>query len=105
MREALLEMTEKRLGMTAVVDADDRLVGLITDGDLRRALDRQTDLHAVSASEAMTPDPFTIGPDELAARGLQLMEEKAINGLLVVDGDKRVIGALNMHDFLRAGVI
>jgi arabinose-5-phosphate isomerase len=105
MREALLEMTAKRLGMTAVVDADDRLVGVITDGDLRRALDRQIDLHAVSAGEAMTPDPFTIGPDELAARGLQHMEDRAINGLLVVDGDKRVVGALNMHDFLRAGVI
>ena len=105
MREALLEMTEKRLGMTAVVDDNDRLRGVITDGDLRRALDHQTDLHAVTAEEAMTPDPFTIGPDELAARGLQFMEEKAINGLLVVDDDKRVIGALNMHDFLRAGVI
>lgn len=105
MREALLEMTDKRLGMTAVVDADDRLVGLITDGDLRRALDEEMDLHAVTAGEAMTPDPFTIGPDELAARGLQYMEDRSINGLLVVDTGNRVVGALNMHDFLRAGVI
>ena len=105
MREALLEMTAKRLGMTAVVDHDDRLVGLITDGDLRRALDEAMDLHAVTAGEAMTPDPFTIGPDELAARGLQHMEDRAINGLLVVDEHGRVVGALNMHDFLRAGVI
>jgi len=105
MREALLEMTAKRLGMTAVVDADHRLVGLITDGDLRRALDEEMDMHAVTAGEAMTPDPFTIGPDELAARGLQQMEDRAINGLLVVDEQGQVVGALNMHDFLRAGVI
>jgi len=105
MREALIEMTAKRLGMTAVVDDSDRLVGLITDGDLRRALDEAMDLHAVTAGEAMTPDPFTIGPDELAARGLQYMEDRSINGLLVVDVGKRVVGALNMHDFLRAGVI
>jgi arabinose-5-phosphate isomerase len=105
MREALLEMTHKRLGMTAVVDDDERLLGLITDGDLRRALDEEMDLHAVTAGEAMTPDPFTIGPNELAARGLQQMEDRAINGLLVVDDHGRVVGALNMHDFLRAGVI
>jgi len=105
MREALLEMSAKRLGMTAVVDDDDRLLGLITDGDLRRALDEAMDLHAVTAGEAMTADPFTIGPNELAARGLQQMEDRAINGLLVVDEEGRVVGALNMHDFLRAGVI
>ncbi|KPV41035.1 hypothetical protein AN478_03670 [Thiohalorhabdus denitrificans] len=105
MREALLEMTSKRLGMTAVEDGEGRLAGLITDGDLRRALDEEMDLLATTAGEAMTPDPHTIGPDELAARGLQFMEEKAINGLLVVDGDHCVVGALNMHDFLRAGVI
>jgi arabinose-5-phosphate isomerase len=105
MREALLEMTAKRLGMTAVEDGDGRVVGLITDGDLRRALDDDLDLQATTAGDAMTPDPFTIGPDALAARGLQFMEDKAINGLLVVDDDQRAVGALNMHDFLRAGVI
>jgi len=105
MREALLEMTAKRLGMTAVEDADGRLLGLITDGDLRRALDSELDLHATTAGDAMTPDPHTIGPDALAARGLQFMEDKAINGLLVVDEGNRVVGALNMHDFLHAGVI
>ncbi|MEF8793017.1 KpsF/GutQ family sugar-phosphate isomerase [Thiohalorhabdus sp.] len=105
MREALLEMTAKRLGMTAVVDAQERLVGVITDGDLRRSLDEAMDLHEVTAGEAMTPDPFTIGPDELAARGLQYMEDRSINGLLVVAEGNRVVGALNMHDFLRAGVI
>ena len=105
MREALLEMTAKRLGMTAVEDDDGRLLGLITDGDLRRALDHGLDLQTTTAGDAMTPDPHTIGPDALAARGLQFMEDKAINGLLVVDDDRRVVGALNMHDFLRAGVI
>lgn len=105
MREALLEMSAKRLGMTAVVDGEWRLKGVITDGDLRRALDRGIDLQSEPARAAMTPDPLTIGAEELAARGLQVMEDKAINGLLVVDSDHRVIGALNMHDFLRAGVL
>lgn len=105
MRDALLEMTAKRLGMTAVVDKDGRLEGIITDGDLRRALDHGIDLQQEPAGQAMTPSPYTINGEDLAARGLQLMEEKAINGLLVVDADRRVIGALNMHDFLRAGVL
>ncbi len=105
MRDALLEMTAKRLGMTAVVDEDGRLEGIITDGDLRRALDHGIDLQQEPAGQAMTPNPLTINGEDLAARGLQLMEEKAINGLLVVDADRRVIGALNMHDFLRAGVL
>lgn len=105
MRDALLEMTAKRLGMTAVVDEDGRLEGIITDGDLRRALDHGIDLQQEPAGQAMTPNPHTINGEDLAARGLQLMEEKAINGLLVVDADRRVVGALNMHDFLRAGVL
>ncbi len=105
MREALLEMTAKRLGMTGVIGQDRRLVGIVTDGDLRRALDCRIDLQTDPVSAAMTPNPYTIGCEELASRGLQLMEEKAINGLFVVDADHRVSGALNMHDFLRAGVL
>ena len=105
LREALLEMSSKQLGMTAVVDEAGQLTGLVTDGDLRRALDQSLDLQGTRVSEAMTPAPLTIGPDDLAARGLQIMEDKAINGLLVVNDDGALIGALNMHDFLRAGVI
>jgi arabinose-5-phosphate isomerase len=105
MREALLEMSQKGLGMTAVVDDHGHLSGVITDGDLRRALDRNLDVHATTAGDIMTADPFTVQGDILAARGLQLMEDKSINGLLVVDEHNRPVGALNMHDFLRAGVV
>lgn len=104
MHEALLEMTAKGLGMTAVLDSSQRLVGIITDGDLRRALDRNLDFYTTAPEELMTPDPYTIRPEELAARGLQLMQENAINGLLVLDEDHQLVGAFNTHDLLRAGV-
>ena len=103
--EALLEMSRKGLGMTAVVDDADRLLGLFTDGDLRRALDKPLDIRAAKVSEVMTPNPRTIGPDKLAAEAVQMMEQHKINGLLVVDADGRLVGALNMHDLLRAGVV
>ncbi len=105
MHEALLEMTSKGLGMTAVLDSSERLVGIITDGDLRRALDRNLDFYTTTPEELMTPEPYTTRPEELAARGLQLMQEKAINGLLVLDEDHQLVGAFNMHDLLRAGVV
>ena len=102
--EALLEMTRKGLGMTAVVDAEDRLLGLFTDGDLRRTLDRALDLRATPIAEVMTRSPRTIGPQRLAAEAVQLMDTHKVNGLLVID-DGRLVGALNMHDLLRAGVV
>lgn len=104
-REALLEVTSKGLGMTAVVDDTDRVQGVFTDGDLRRLLDRNLDLHTIGIAEVMTPNCVTIGPDALAAEALALMQERAINALLVVDGDERLTGALNMHTLLRAGVV
>jgi len=103
--EALLEMSRKGLGMTAVVDDADRLIGLFTDGDLRRALDKTLDIRAAKVAEVMTHDPRTIGPDKLAAEAVQMMDRHKINGLLVVDVDGRLVGALNMHDLLRAGVV
>ncbi len=103
--EALLEMSRKGLGMTAVVGDADRLLGLFTDGDLRRALDKTLDIRAAGVAEVMTPNPRTIGPDKLAAEAVQMMDQHKINGLLVVDADGRVVGALNMHDLLRAGVV
>ncbi len=103
--EALLEMSRKGLGMTAVVDDADRLLGLFTDGDLRRALDHTLDIRAARVAEVMTRNPRTIGPDKLAAEAVQMMDQHQINGLLVVGAEGRLVGALNMHDLLRAGVV
>ncbi|MET0551068.1 MAG: KpsF/GutQ family sugar-phosphate isomerase, partial [Xanthomonas sp.] len=103
--EALVEMSRKRLGMTAVVDADDRLLGLFTDGDLRRALDSALDVRQTRIAEVMTRQPRTIGADQLAAEAARLMETHQINGLIVVDAAGRAVGALNIHDLLRARVV
>ena len=103
--EGLLEMSRKRLGLTAVVDGDGRVVGIFTDGDLRRALDRDLDVRATTMAEVMTRDPRSIGPHELAAEAVLMMEKHAVNGLLVLDESGRLAGALNVHDLLRAGVM
>ena len=103
--EALMEMTAKGLGMTAVVDEDSRISGIFTDGDLRRTLDRGVDLHSTAVTEVMTRGGITSQPEHLAAEALKLMEDNKINSLLVVDEDSNLIGALNMHDLLRAGVV
>ena len=103
--EALVEMSNKGLGMTAVVDGERRLVGIFTDGDLRRALDHRVDLHDAMVAEVMTRDGKTVHGDMLAAEALQLMEANKINGLFVLDEARRVVGAFNMHDLLRAGVV
>ncbi len=103
--EGLLEMSRKRLGLTAVVDGDRRVVGIFTDGDLRRALDRRVDIHHSTMADVMTLSPRTIGPGELAAEAVLMMEKHSINGLLVLDESGRLVGALNVHDLLRAGVM
>ncbi|WP_449466081.1 KpsF/GutQ family sugar-phosphate isomerase [Stenotrophomonas humi] len=103
--QALMEMSRKRLGMTSVVDADGRLVGLFTDGDLRRALDTDLDVRTAGIAEVMTRNPRTIGADQLAVEAARLLEKHHINGLIVVDGDNRPVGALNIHDLLRAKVV
>jgi arabinose-5-phosphate isomerase len=104
--EALVEMSLKRLGMTAVVDADQRLLGLYTDGDLRRSLDDDAvDLRATPIAKVMTRSPRTIHAGALAVEAAQLMEAHKISGLLVVDAEQRVVGALNIHDLLRARVV
>ncbi len=102
---ALLEMTEKKLGMTAIVDADNRVTGIFTDGDLRRMLGRNLDVNKTAITEVMTPNCTVISPDILAAEAMQIMEQKKINALIVVDGQRRAIGALNMHDLIRAGIV
>ncbi|WP_298577161.1 KpsF/GutQ family sugar-phosphate isomerase [uncultured Luteimonas sp.] len=104
--DALLEMSRKRLGVTAVVDADGVLLGLYTDGDLRRTLgDRSVDVHATPIAEVMTRDPVTIDSEALAVEAARLMETRKINALLVLDAQRRVVGALNVHDLLRARVV
>lgn len=104
--DALLEMSRKRLGVTAVVDGDGVLLGLYTDGDLRRTLgDRSIDVHATPIAEVMTRDPVTIGSEALAVEAARLMETRKINALLVLDAQRRVVGALNVHDLLRARVV
>jgi arabinose-5-phosphate isomerase len=104
--EALVEMSRKRLGMTAVVDGDGRLLGLYTDGDLRRTLDdAAVDLRATRIGEVMTRNPRTIGAGALAVEAAQLMETHKINALVVLDEGGRVVGALNIHDLLRARVV
>ncbi|HEU0277175.1 MAG TPA: KpsF/GutQ family sugar-phosphate isomerase [Rhodanobacteraceae bacterium] len=104
--DALMEMSRKGLGMTGIVDADQHLLGVFTDGDLRRTLDDdRVDLRATPVSHAMSRHPKVIGPDKLAAEAAQLMEAYKIHALLVVDGALRVVGALNIHDLLRARVV
>jgi arabinose-5-phosphate isomerase len=105
LRETLEEMSRKGLGMSAVVDAEGRLAGIFTDGDLRRALDRGIDVHRTAIDTVLTRNCITIQADALAAEALRLMESRSINALLVVDASGRPIGALNMHDLLRTGVM
>lgn len=104
--EALVEMSRKRLGMTAVVDDAGRLIGLYTDGDLRRSLDdAAVDLRGTRIDQVMTRTPKSIGSDALAVEAAQMMEAHKINALVVVDDALRVVGALNIHDLLRARVV
>ncbi|WP_130619430.1 KpsF/GutQ family sugar-phosphate isomerase [Dyella amyloliquefaciens] len=104
--QALMEMTRKHLGMTAVIDSNRRLLGVFTDGDLRRALDDDgVDLRGATVAELMTRGPKTIGADKLAIEAAQLMEKHQIHALLVVNDDQQVVGALNIHDLLRARVV
>ncbi|MES1926091.1 KpsF/GutQ family sugar-phosphate isomerase [Salinisphaera sp. T31B1] len=107
LRDALLEMTAKGLGMTGVVDARGRLAGLFTDGDLRRTLDYDIDIKQAGIADYMTRGPKTVTADMLAAEAVRLLQTHRIGGgaLMVVDHDGRPVGALNMQDLLRAGVI
>lgn len=103
-RDALLEVSQKGLGMTAVVDKDMTLLGIFTDGDLRRLLDQRIDVHTTPISQVMTKNPTVATPTLLAVEGLNIMQEKSINGLMLCQ-DGKLVGALNMHDLLKAGVM
>ena len=103
--DAVLEMSRGRMGMTTVVDDAERVVGVFTDGDLRRALERGIDLRATRIADAMGAAPRTITPERLAAEAVEIMERYKVNQIIVIDDDHRLIGALNMHDLFRAKVI
>lgn len=104
-RDALLEVSAKGLGMTTIVNDDGSLAGLFTDGDLRRVLDQRIDIHSTRIDQVMNIGCITVSADMLAAEAVQLMQSKKINGLIVVDTALRPIGAFNMHDVLKAGVV
>ena len=104
-RDALLEMTEKKLGMTAVVDRTDRIVGVFTDGDLRRMLEKDLSINTTKISEVMTQSCTVITAGVLAAEAMKVMQQKKINALLIIDEHNKLVGALNMHDLIRAGIV
>ncbi|CAH6815632.1 D-arabinose 5-phosphate isomerase KdsD [Vibrio chagasii] len=103
-RDALLEISQKGLGMTAIVDQDGQMAGIFTDGDLRRILDKRVDIHSTQIGDVMTLNPTVADPNMLAVEGLNLMQAKSINGLMLCQ-DGKLVGALNMHDLLKAGVM
>lgn len=105
MTDALLEMSAKGLGMTVVVDADDEVQGIFTDGDLRRALDAGVDVRTTQVEAVMTRGFTKVAPETLAAEALSVMQDRRINALVVCAGNGRLEGVLNMHDMLRAGVV
>lgn len=105
LRDGLIEMSRKGLGMTAIVDEQQRVLGVYTDGDLRRTLDQPVDIRTLRMREVMTRNPKTIAARVLAAEAVRLMETARITQLLVVDAQNVLIGALNVHDLLRAGVM
>ncbi|MFV1956302.1 MAG: SIS domain-containing protein [bacterium] len=104
MKEALFEITSKKLGFTTVVDESRRLVGIITDGDLRRIMETEEDIFSLTAGHVMTTDPKTIEGSAMAARALQIMESRSITSLVIIGGDGTIEGVLHLHDILRAGI-
>jgi arabinose-5-phosphate isomerase len=105
LRDALLEMTDKGLGMTAIIDDERRILGIFTDGDLRRTLDDGADIRATLISDVMHANCKTVPEDMLAAEALHILEENKITGLLVTAEDDRLVGALNIHDLFREGLM
>ncbi len=105
LRDGLLEMSRKGLGITAVIDDDGGLAGVFTDGDLRRTLDQGIDIHTTAMQAVMTARGKTVGPDELAAEAVRTLEQNKITALLVVNPEQELVGVLHIHDLLRAGVM
>ena len=105
LRQGLLEMSGKGLGLTAIVDADQQPIGIFTDGDLRRAFEKNVNVATASIQEVMHRNPTTIHQNQLAIEAVEIMEQRKINALLVVDDAGKLVGALNMHDLLLAKVV
>lgn len=105
MKDVIYEMSRKKLGITAVVDSNGKALGMISDGDLRRCLEKDSELLKRTAKDCMTRNPKTIGPDELVAAAIHLMEEKKITSLLVIDSGNKVLGILHLHDLWRTELI
>ena len=103
--EAIREITRGGMGMTLVVSPDHRVLGMFTDGDLRRAVLRHSDLQSLAVSDVMTPNPRVMGPEKLAAEAVEMMEKHKINQIPVVDDDGRLVGAINMHDLFQAKAV
>jgi arabinose-5-phosphate isomerase len=103
--EALLEMTAKNLGMTTIINHEKKLVGIYTDGDLRRTLDKGIDIHQTPISSVMTKNPKTLTPYLLAIEGIKMMENYQITGIVVTNEENKIIGILHMHDLLKSGVL
>ena len=102
---AILEVTAKKLGMTTVIDGNGKLAGIITDGDLRRFIQRGGDFATVTAGQLASPNPKTIGPDDLAAKAMEMMERHSITTLVVTKGDRKIVGVIHLHDLLRNGIV
>ena len=103
--DAVRVITKKHIGMTAIVDADQHVLGIFTEGDLRRLIEARGDIRPVIISEVMTRSPATIRPEELAAQAVRILNQRQCNQLLVVDGENRLVGALHMHDLVNAKVL
>jgi arabinose-5-phosphate isomerase len=104
--EAILEMSAKGIGMTAIVDGDDRLLGIFTDGDLRRTLARHDSIRSIKVGDVMTKSPISIAPEKLAAEAARMLQDRPMGGRLVVtDRDGRLVGAITFHDLLAEGVV
>lgn len=103
--QALLEMTQKGLGMTTIVDDEKRLMGIFTDGDLRRTIDQGLDIREIQIQDIMNTSPNTIGENTLAAEALGIMEEKSITSLVISDSQQRAVGVVHLHDILRSGIL
>ena len=105
LKNALLEMTAKGFGITTIINNKGELVGVFTDGDLRRVIDSKIDLSSASINDVMSTTPKTINQDILAAEALNIMEQSSITAVIIEDQRKRPVGVVHMHDILRAGVI
>lgn len=103
-KSVLVEISEKRLGLAGIIDDQHRLLGVFTDGDVRRTLERSIDPYTVPIQEVMTHNCITVHPDQLAAEALTIMQQKQITGLFAIDDNNKIVGAFNIHDLLRQGV-